>query len=169
MPCPKGASGTLIFVFHSRMSSPFCFAIRTQGEFSVSEDVIKGAQAPKAIIEAPHIHIDVHIHLDGRTILAQGGNSFAQPTARRDRGQVSGTAIVEESATRKTSWGRGVLAAAGVAIGVWLVGSVGYRVGSGAATPPSVASAKLETSGRAAEGSANHAGLGNASSAGPRT
>jgi len=125
----------------------------------VSEDFIEGAPAPKAIIEAPHIHIDLHVHLDGRTtILAQGGDSFAQPTARRDRGQVSETAIVEESATRKTSWGRGVLAAAGVAIGVWLVGSVGYRVGSGAATPPSGASAKLETSGRAAEASANRAG-----------
>ena len=95
----------------------------------MSEDVIEGAQAPKAIIEAPHIHIDLHVHLDGRAILAQGGDSFAQPTARRDRGQVSGTAIVEESATRKTSWGRGVLAAAGVAIGVLArrVGGVSSR------------------------------------------
>ncbi|WOJ91764.1 hypothetical protein RZS28_18725 (plasmid) [Methylocapsa polymorpha] len=124
----------------------------------MSEDGFEGAQAPKAIIEAPHIHIDVHVHLDGRALLAQGGDSFAPPTARRDRGQVTGTAIVEESVTRKTPWGRGVLAAAGVAIGVWLAGSVGYRVGSGAATPPSVASAKPETSGRGAEASANQTG-----------
>jgi hypothetical protein len=75
-------------------------------------------QETKAVSEPPHIHIDVHVHLDGAIVATSGGqrNALGAEIERRS---------ASPSPTR-----RSLLTTLLVGFGVTAVGYVGFRAGS---------------------------------------